>query len=89
MKSPALPVSTFHSFSLGIINFFCHPALCTVREVLHFELPAVHTEPAVLHRLFLVFKALHPSFYHRYNPVISFSHSIISPNFGFFYLLSI
>ena len=91
VKSPALPVSTFHGFSLGKINFFCYPAFCTVRErrgcykpVLHFELPAVHAEPAVLHWLFLVCKTLHFSLYHRNNTVFSVSHGPISPNFSFF-----
>ena len=91
VKSPALPISTFHGFSLGKINFFCYPAFCTVRErrgcykpVLHFELPAVHAEPAVLHWLFLVCKTLHFSLYHRNNTVFSVSHGPISPNFSFF-----
>ena len=96
VKSPALPVSTFYGFSLGKINFFCYPAFCTVSErrgcykpVLHFELPAVHAEPAVLHWLFFVGQTLHFSFYHRNNPVISVSHDPITPNFGLFCLLSI
>jgi len=91
VKSPTLPVSTFHRFSLGKINFFCYPAFCTVRErrgcykpVLHFELPAVHAEPAVLDWFFLVCKTLHFSLYHRNNPIFSVSHGPISPNFGFF-----
>jgi hypothetical protein len=82
MEAPALVVGAFYGSYFGEIDPFGHPAFRAVGKRRGFhksrsnaELPAVHTEPAVLHGLFLLRKALHPPFYCRQDPVLVFSHT--------------
>jgi hypothetical protein len=82
MEAPAAVVGAFYCSDFSEIDPFSHPAFRAIgkrrgfyKSVSNTELPAVHAEPAILHRFFFFRETLHPPFYYRQDPVLVFSHT--------------